>query len=197
VSGEDVHLVEVASGRDQTFSIAHPLQADVFDYSPKGIYLAGVGDAAETGVWVLDPTTGQETLLTAEKIVEAVGDGKVWLVQGGIFADTLVQLDPVSGSKTVWFHQEQSTVDLLGLTARGTPIVSVRAGATDQSVWIVLAPGVKEQVYSGPRQFDFAPINDSHGIWLGSNTAGIYFYASGSGLLWVSAMTGAPAGTCL
>jgi len=206
---QSVHVVDVATGRERTFAAPHPWGAGVFDYSTSGIYLSGVGEAAEVGLWLLNPQTGSERLLSSEKIVGAVGDGKAWLSQltnsqsGSIFPDTLVELDLASGSKTTWFHRDNANVGLVGLTSAGVPIVSVTsAGVPKVSVpissgtelWLVPSPGTENRIYSGPNWFDF-PSNDSHGIWLSSD--GMYLYSNTGGMQKVSNELGFPAGVCV
>jgi hypothetical protein len=193
-----VHIVDVASGRERSFQAAHPLRARVFDYSPGGIYLAS---SLEVGVWLLNPRTGKERLLTNEKIVEAIAGGKAWLEttpqpSNSIYPDALVELDLASRSKTAWFYRDNFGIDLLGLTSEGYPVISVRV-TSGEEVWLVRSPGAEERIYYGPRVFDYPPVSDSHGIWLGSSTSGIYFYSRATGIHRVSATLGAPAGTCV
>jgi hypothetical protein len=196
-SGQVAHIVDIASGHERTFAALHPFQAEVFDYSPDGIYLAGVGSAAESGLWILDPTSGSERLVSGEKVIAAVGGGKVWLSQG-IFPETLIQMDLASGSKTTWFHRDFSPVNVLGLTSESQPVISVRGTNNSEEIWLLKSPDAQVLIYSGTRQFDFEPISDSHGIWLGSGTSGIYLYSLQTGLLVrVAAISGAPAGACV
>jgi len=192
---QSVHVVDVASGRERTIAAARPRNARVFDYGTGGVYLAS---DLETGVWLVDIHAGTERLLTSEKIVVAVASGKAWLstsLANSVNPDTVVALDLAGTSKSIWFHRDHLLVNLLGLTGDDLPVVSVQT-ATGEDVWLVTSPGVAQKIYSGPRVFDFSPIRDAHGVWLGSGTAGTYLYSSGAGTRRVSSTSGAPAGIC-
>ncbi len=195
---QSVHVVDVATARERSFPAPHPMVGEVYDYSPNGIYLAGRGDGAEIGLWLLDPQSGSERLVTNEKVVSAVRDGKVWLGQRtgvtyGIFPDTLVELDLSSGSKTTWFHRENGQAWLVGLTSAGLPIVIVH-GSPRNELWLVSSPGTEKRIYSSPNWFDF-PSSDSHGVWFAS-VDGIYLYSDSNGFQKVSNLLGFPAGSC-
>jgi hypothetical protein len=193
---QTVHIVEVATGIERVFPAPHPIGAVVFAYSKDGVYLASIGGAGESGLWLLDPQMGSERLVTNEKIVVAVGNGKAWLSeitssQIGSFADALIELDLASGSKTVWAHRNNPNVTFIGLTSDSLPVVSL----TGEGVSLLHSPGVGERIYSGTHWLDSVS-SDTHGIWFQSYD-GIYFYSSGSGFHRVSAAIGAPAGTCV
>jgi hypothetical protein len=193
-----VHLVDVASGRERTFAAPRPVGAEVFDYGPDGVYLAGT---MESGVWLLNAQTGAERLLTSEKVVWAVANGKVWFGKltttnsSSVYPDTLVELNLSRGDETVWFHRDNQVINLLGLTSDGEPVVSVQI-TTGEEVWVLRSPAGAEKMYSGPRIVDYPPVSDAHGIWLGSGTAGIYLFTSVVGTRLVSVTRGAPAGIC-
>ncbi|HEV2027075.1 MAG TPA: hypothetical protein VGS16_00915 [Candidatus Dormibacteraeota bacterium] len=113
-----MRVVDGGTGQERIFPAPHPFGAEVFDFSPAGIYLAAGSEAGEVGLWLLDPQSGTERLVTSEKIVAAVGNGKAWLSQltssqVGSTADTLIQLDLATGSKTVWIHRDTPTVNLI------------------------------------------------------------------------------------
>lgn len=196
---QTVHIVDVATGHERVLPAPHPLRAWVYDYSPGGIYLAAQDDAGQTGLWLLDPQKGTERLLTSEKIVAAVGNGKVWLSQltnprsGSVYADTLVELNLTTGAKRVWFHQDNSIVGLMGLTTGVLPVVSI-AG---KGISLLHSPGVAERIYSGSSSFVFLG-DDRYGMWFSSND-GIFLYARETGLRRVApAVIGVrtSAGTC-
>jgi hypothetical protein len=197
-ANQSVHVVDVATGSERTFSAPHPVGAEVYSYSPSGIYLAGRGGGAESGLWLLNPQTGAERLVTSEKIVAAVGDGKAWLAElsdskNGPYTDTVVAFDLTSGSKTTWF-QRAGLVWTIGLTRAGMPIVSVRTASASE-VWLIESPGNGKKIYSGPAE-QSEPTTDSHGIWFRSDD-GIYLYANSGELQKVSNQFGVPAGECV
>jgi hypothetical protein len=198
-SEQTVHIVDIATGQERTFPAQHPLGARVFEYSLSGIYLSGGSEGAEVGLWFLDPQSGSKRLVTEEKIVYVVRDGKAWLgqrisSQPGSSPDTLVQLDLTSGTKTTWFHHDDALVWIVGLTSAGVPIVTARTAHGDE-VWLVSSPGHEKRIYSGPDWFSF-PIPDSHGIWFLSSY-GVYLYSETGGVQKVSNLLGTPAGVCV
>jgi hypothetical protein len=193
---QTVHTVDVATGIERVFPAPHPIGAVVFAYSRDGVYLAAVGGAGESGLWLLDPQKGSERLVTSEKIVVAVGNGKAWLSQltssrVGSGFDTLIELDLASGSKTIWIHRNKLNVNLIGLTSAWLPVVSI----TGEGVFLLRSPGVGERIYSGSHWLDYIS-SDTHGNWFESYD-GIYFYSRSSGFHRVSAVSGAPAGPCI
>lgn len=193
-SSQTVRVVEVATGTEQVFAAPHPINGGVVDYSPSGIYLAGVGEASETGVWLLNPQNGTERLLSQEKIVVAVNAGRSWLSQsptGAPSPDTLVQLDLATGAKTVWFSRPGQTVVLDGLTADGLPVISLTNAAT----YLLRSPSTRDQIYSGGNWFANVS-SDAHGVWMNSFD-GLYLYVPGNGLHLVVSGVMATAGSCV
>jgi hypothetical protein len=195
-SNPTVHIVDVATGRERVFSVRRPLGAGVFAFTKAGVYLAGMSEASDPGVWLVDPQKGSERLLTNEVIVVAVGNGKAWLGQltnsrVGSTIDTLVELDLASGSKKVWVHRDKPNVNLIGLTSDWLPVVEM----TGEGVSLFRSPGVGEKIYSGDHRLA-SVVSDTHGIWFGSYD-GIYLYSSGFGLHRVSTVSGSPTGPCI
>jgi hypothetical protein len=198
VSGlkQTVHIVDVSTGSERVFRAPHPFGAGISAYTKAGIYLAGVGEASDPGVWLLDPQNGSERLVTNAGVVLAVGNGKAWLGEltssrFGSMIDTLVELDLGSGAKKVWVHRKKPNVNLIGLTAAWLPVVEI----TGEGVSLFRSPGIGQRIYSGGHWLSSVS-SDTHGIWFESYD-GIYLYSRGSGTHRVSATIGPPAGTCL
>jgi hypothetical protein len=65
--------------------------------------------------------------------------------------------------------------------------------STSQPLWLVTAPGVAKQIYSGPGSallsFIGTPLADDHGFWFGTS-AGIYLYTPDGKFQKVSAPAG-------
>lgn len=195
---QSVHVVEVATGQERMFPAPHPRGSKVYDYSSSGIYLSAAGEGGEAELWLLDPQSGSERLVTSEKIVTAVRNGKAWLgqltsSQVGSVPDTVVQLDLASGTKTTWFHRQNGQAWLVGFTSAGVPIVTVNTSGGSE-LWLVTSPGQEKRIYLGPNRFAFAS-SDSHGIWFASSD-GMYLYSDSSGFQKVSNLLGSPAGSC-
>jgi hypothetical protein len=191
-----VHIVDVVTGRETAFAEAHPYYAQVFDFSTGGVYLAGIGEAGETGVWLVNPASGAERQVSADKIVVAVYGGKAWLSDsptGAQNPDRLVELDLTTGAKTVWFSRPGRTVSLDGLTDDGLPVISV----SDAGAYLLRSPSARDQIYSGGNWFANVS-SDVHGVWMNSFD-GLYLYTPGKSLHMVVAddLGFAPAGSCV
>lgn len=195
---QSVHVVDVATGQEGTFPAPHPRGSRVYDYSSSGIYLSAASEGGEAELWLLDPQSGSERLVTSEKIVTAVRDGKAWLgqltsSQVGSVPDTVIQLDLASRTQTTWFHRQNGQAWLVGFTSVGAPIVTVNTLGGSE-LWLVPSPGQEKRIYLGPNWFAFGS-SDSHGIWLFS-ADGIYLYSEPGGFQKVSNLIGYPAGSC-
>ena len=193
---QTVHIVDVSTGSERVFAAPHPFGAGIFAYTKEGIYLAGVGEASDPGVWLLDPQKGSERLVTSAVVVLAVGNGKAWLGQltsskFGSAIDTLVELDLGSGSKKVWVHRKKPNVNLIGLTSDWLPVVEI----TGEGVSLFRSPGVGERIYSGDHWLHSVG-SDAHGIWFESYD-GIYLYSRALGFHRVSGVLGSPTGPCV
>ncbi len=194
-SSQTVHIVDVATGAEQVFAAPHPINGAVFDYSPNGVYLAGQGEASETGVWLVNPQTGSERLLTDAKIVVAVNGGTAWLSAsptGAFLPDTLVQMNLGNGAKTLWFTRPGQSVMFDGLTADGLPVVSV-AGSTTVT-YLLRSPSARDEITSGPNGFSNVS-SDSHGVWMNAFD-GLYLFVPGKGFQMVAQGLLASSGSC-
>ena len=195
------------------------------DYQADGIYVADVGPSGEgrSGLWLLDPGSGTVRQITPvgqpPSMVgfQAIGAGGAWYTdlapgdqppfEGIAPADRLMRFDLTTRAVTSWFQRPGSFVEVLGTDATGHPIVrtSVMADSLtsiSESLWVLTAPNVARQIYAGPgsrdpRYADFIgePLQDDHGIWLGSRH-GVYLVTGSGQLERVSEVAGLIAGRC-
>ena len=137
-----------------------------------------------------------------------VAPGDVPPHQGIAPMDRLLRFDLTTGAHTPWFRREGMEVEGLGFDGAGHPVVRAAtmmpdaSGSTLQELWLVTAPGVAKQLYSGPGSaspeflsFNGPPLADDHGLWFGT-TAGIYLYRPDGNFQRVSSAPGQIAGRC-
>jgi hypothetical protein len=224
-----VHSVDVASQSDRVVytqtSQDHGFYT-VLDYQAAGIYLGDVGPSGESinGLWRLDPKT--QSLKMLAPISEPgspsgfylIGAGGAWYGnvapgdvpphQGMAPMDRLLRFDLTTGAHTPWFRRQGMEVEGLGFDGSGHPIVRAStmmpdaSASTSQELWLVTAPGVAKQLYSGPGSaspgflsFNGPPLADDHGLWFGTS-AGIYLYTIDGNFQRVAAAAGQIAGRC-
>jgi hypothetical protein len=121
--------------------------------------------------------------------------------------DRLLRFDLTTRAHTPWFRRQGMEVEGLGFDGAGHVVVraakmSDASESISQELWLVTAPGVASQLYSGPGstspaflRFMGAPLADDHGLWFGTS-AGIYLYTSDGKFQKVSAAVGEIAGQC-
>jgi hypothetical protein len=218
-----IHVVDVASAADRV--VYDQGFYAVIDYEPDGIYLFAVGyaDAPNSGLWRLDPQARSLTKIGSQNLtVDYVGGGGAWysdLAPGdqppssltnpmarAFFKDRVLRLDLKTGVAAPWFRQPGIDVRAIGVDGLGHAIVTGSpptdaATSTSEDVWLITAPGVARQIYSGPGSDspDFVgfstPLADSHGVWFGSKK-GVYLYTPDGTLKKVSSAVGEVAGRC-
>jgi hypothetical protein len=122
-----------------------------------------------------------------------------------LFTDRVLRSDLKSRVVTPWFRRPGKEVAAIGFDRQGHPIVSVSsvdgATSTSEELWLVTAPGVEKQIYSGPGSNSpafvgfGAPLPDSHGLWFGSSK-GVFLYTLDGKFQKVSTALGEVAGRC-
>jgi hypothetical protein len=214
-----VRVVDVATGADTVSAVALPgaeaRGAMVADFNSAGVYLlADKLNGYPSGVWLMNPTTGDLRLLMAISGVLAVRDGVAWigladprdpspprLTSGDLTFDSIARVDLATGKQTLWFYRPGEAVSLLGLDTRGRPVVGLATNASFDfnhvtEVRLVLQPGdAGALVFSGGWGLQ-APQRDGERLWFGG-ASGIYLYTAAHGLQMVSTTGGLPVGRCL
>jgi hypothetical protein len=209
-SNSRVHVVEVTSGADRIiYSQGFYM---VIDYESEGIYLAQTSPMGEGyyGLWLLDPVSASlRAVAPPDQMFYLVGGGAAWRgdvapgdqAPAGMFPMTRVlRFDLKSRVAAEWFRRPGMQVQAMGFDGQGHPVVMASSeGSTE--LWLVSAPGVGRQIYSGPgtNSPDYpwfsSPLADSHGIWFGSSK-GVFLYTPDGKLQKVSTATGDIAGRC-
>lgn len=159
------------------------------------------------GLWVL-PFSG------AAKQVTAVG---YWQVASSTAAfgtetsavptgaqQTLVKLDVASGATSSWFSAPGASSNVIGLDTHGNPIVQGYFSSGGWVVWLTTGP-TSSIVIANSGEFinlQGTAFADTHGIWFQasgqySGAQGLVLYVQGSGLYWMTGISGIPAGPCL
>ena len=202
----EVHVVDVPSGHERVFVIAHRAGfSAVKDYSPDGIYVDGSTENSEASLWLVDPNSGSERYIgsTSGAYDLVLGSGNAWLAYNldpnrtNVGWDTIDIMDLATGKRSLWFHQDGGYDIEVGFRADGTPVIysSQSFSGGPSVVWITTTPQNKQQIYSGPEKFT-SVAGDSHGLWLFS-LSGVYLYTPQQGLQKVSAAVGRTAGSCV
>jgi hypothetical protein len=208
-----LHVVDVISGKERTFSLSAIGANYLFDYAAEGIYMT-FGFEGLHGLWLVDPSTGSSRQLTQVMTPGAIGAGGViWYSEvnpadpqpintassAGILSDQVTRLDPKSGSKTQWLYRPGVGLGVVGLDVNGHPLIDVVNKWMDiSSTELMIAPDTANQktIKKGPLAGTLVyPVADSHGIWFGSQQ-GIYLYSDSGGLQKVSDQPGYPANGC-
>jgi hypothetical protein len=224
-----VHVVDVATRVDRVVysqtSQDHGFYV-VLDYQAAGVYVGDVGPSGESinGLWRLDPKTQSVQMLApisepgSRQGFYLIGAGGAWYGDvapgdapphlGIAPMDRLLRFDLTTRARLPWFRRQGMEVEGLGFDGAGRPIVraakmSDPSTSTSQELWLVTAPGVANQFYSGPGSTSpaflslvGAPLADDHGLWFGTS-AGIYLYTPDGKFQKVSSAVGEVAGRCL
>jgi hypothetical protein len=192
------HVVNVASGDVRSFGLGSLDRPEVVDFAAGGVFLyspSAIGGPGE-GVWLLNPTTGSVTQVSAAHRVWAVRDGKAWVARldprdKTVWqpteiqpADSLAQVDLATGAETQWFYRAGAYPWMVGLVS-GRPLIAVTDVNGRSEIRLIDQPGSEGKlIYSGSLVFDGYFQNyqgDGDRIWLGGE-GGIYLYRPDRGI---------------
>ena len=200
----ELHVVDVATGRERVFVIAHPTgYSAVMDYSASGVYVAGSTEGSEAALWLVNPLSGSERLVAATSgtLDLALAGGAAWLAYAqdpnhysGAW-DSIDRMDLTTRKRTLWFHRTGAFDVGVGFARNGTPIMYPSFSTGMSEVWLAPSPSSSQKIFSGVEKFT-GTASDTHGIWLFSEH-GIYFDSPQAGVERVSDVVAGPAGTCL
>jgi hypothetical protein len=208
-----LHVVDIAGGKDHSFSLSAIGANYVYDYASEGIYMT-FGFEGLHGLWLVNPVTGSSHEVPAVITPEAsAGGGIFWVGEvnpadpqpintassAGILPDQVTRVDLKTGSRTPWLYLPGVGLGVKGLDVRGYPLISVVYHWMDINTQeLLIAPDTTSQktIYTGPLVGTLGnTIADAHGVWFGS-AQGIYFYSDANGLQKVSNQPGYPANGC-
>ena len=170
------------------------------------------------GLWLL-PLAGPPRQIATTGFWRAAAAGAAYgtataaVPQGA--SNPILRLDLKTGAITDWFKRGNSQINLLGFDAQGHPLVQVYyqspPGGTE--TWLTTGPstavllgGSSSPPAAGqPPLLNGAPLGDSHGVWFQANAqnptppasnVGMVLYVAGSGIYWMTNISGQPAGGC-
>jgi hypothetical protein len=205
-----LHVVDVRTGRDQTFDAGAFPSYEPLDYADEGIYLMVASEGGTHGLWSLDPSQGDiKKVADLPNIQGGAGNRAFWMGSTNpadpnpmpgiaVSPDQIERYNLVDGSRQVWFYRPGAGVYLVGQDVAGHPIVAAGDWSGQTEVLMIPSPGQQHSILRGPErtlpQLQ-SPIADSHGIWFGS-PSGIYLYTEAGGLNKVSTQPGYPANGC-
>jgi hypothetical protein len=189
-----IHVVDVASAIDRTFSVAPPTPGgwiQVADFDGAGIYFTSSDQTSFDGVWRLDVATGHVTTVAQVSYVEAVKAGIVWAglndprdpnqPGGGQSFDTLIAVDLATGARTTWDYEPGHIVSVLSVDASGRPTVAILdpPDYISGKVERLIAPGRADFIHADLDHWIVQADGDR--LWFG-NDLGIYLYTPAAGL---------------
>jgi len=201
-----IHVVSVASGVDQVFTVpATPdfgggVGAWVGDFDGASVYFSSQQQMGPPmGVWRLDIASGAVHQLSKVFGVAAIRGGDVWLNRidprdpegpqtgrSGPRANSVVRVDLATGQETVWYYAAGHQVSIQGIDRLGAPIVSDAPPPdfTHAAVRLVSKPeSTGIVIYDGVGGLSLAAAESdlSGRLWLGSDR-GIYLWTPAVGL---------------
>jgi len=184
IGGTRIHVVDVATNKDRTL-IDGPTLWSVVAYRNQLVYMIhqciGGCSSDAGGLWTMDPATGTVNQIVApdpdpsntiagipQHLWTLVGSDAAWASDpksGG-----LARLDLATRSVSVWYTVAAKSLNPLGFDLHGHPIVSGGPnfnvpGSTAGGAWIVISPGVAQQIEPDGILVTGA-IADTHGVWL-------------------------------
>ena len=197
--GTLVHVVDVATGRDQVVYQSPDVLGPV-TFRPEGIYLtqatAFVNTVTPFYVWLLDPAAHSAHKLLGGK---SVGPGTTAFTAGTLW---IMSIDPNNpkgppklllvnlsdGVQSTWFEPTSMFARLLGLDMLDHPIVSTSSTTNGDpgKTWVVTAAGRVQPI--ADEGFTGQLVADSHGLWLTGK--GVFLYPTGGPLRKVSTEVG-------
>jgi hypothetical protein len=213
-----IHIVEVASGKDQTFPITASAagimpQNVVLDYAAEGIYLVQALEGPIPGMWLFDPTTGSIRLMTKALVQVSVGGSIFWMgalnladpnpvrSKMRVESNQIWRLDLITARQIIWVDRPGTGLVVIGADRQGRPLTRAVHDAIhdlDPTAELLLSldDATQRSLHKGPIAASLSGgITDDHGVWFGS-PQGIYLFSEPDGLQKVSDQPGYPASGC-
>src|SRR4030088_175022 len=133
-----IHVVEVASGKDQIFPITAGAagimpQNLVFDYAAEGIYLVQALEGIP-GMWLFEPATGSLRQVTKVLVQVSASGGIFWMgalnpadpnpvrSRMRVESDQIWRLDLKAGREIIWVDRPGTGLNVIGIDAHGRPL---------------------------------------------------------------------------
>jgi hypothetical protein len=170
-----------------------------------GVYATAPNAA---GLWLLSLSGAPRQITTtgywrAAAAGAAYGTATSAVPQGAY--NGILRLDLKTGAISDWFTRSNSTAAVVGLDAQGHPIIqfSYSGPPGGSEIWLTTGPSTGVALAGGsgyPGQLGLSnPVGDSHGVWFlayALNMGGVALYVPGSGIYWMSNISGQLAGGC-
>jgi hypothetical protein len=189
-----LYVVDIASGSERPLPALGP-SAFALAWSASGIYFVQ-HNGSEPEVWVLDPAKqtsrmvarpAKELALPLFRAWSGYGGGGVWSKTventSGPAGDILVRIDVVGGHTEVWYREDNpSTLDILGFSPEGYPLVMVSSGAGNRML-LLTGRGKSSPIESGTYRYGPGAgtgVSDGHGLWLLGADGGVWLYRNRS-----------------
>ena len=200
-----VHVVDLSSGGDRVLMKDGPWY--VLDYAREGVYVEKRNRAANYGLWLLDPASGDVRQVLAESVVGmSLGGGGAWVedvVSEGPVAKAVYRIDLVTGVRTLWFSRNLPFAVYYASDGSNNPIVSWESVATNDhptELWLLSRPQEGVLLYTGPHDSEPFPsgVVDANGVWLAGNSskASLWLLTPANQLKKVAATPIQPLGGC-
>lgn len=187
-----IHVVDVASGKDRAVWKVEGGDR-VAGWTASGVYF--IRDAshqpnfAGPDLWLLDPTTGQQRLVTRQPPIgaglplfnawTALGGGAIWtwsVTDDHPAKDVLLRVDLTTGQAATWMTAAGA---ILGWDAQSHPFVVVGGGTVR-----LLGPNETSPVgsvgFRPPLTGPPSVVTDNHGSWFTAFDGSIWFLPGGS-----------------
>jgi len=203
-----LHVVDVASGRDRTISLTRDFWA-VLAFPSRGIYLDKRYEVIGPGLWLVDPDSGAVQQVLKDGTVDVVEGSDAWLETRnptdilpppptmGEAHNQVVKRDLATGSTTTWLYRPGSQLAVAAVV-NGSPVVSRYTGSTVELL-MVTSPDQAQRI-DLPFTTDRYPsvsgfVSDPQGLWLGT-ADGVYLWSARTGGALITNEVATPAGTC-
>ena len=184
-----IHVVQAATGAERIYDSGGTKGPVAFDAT--GVYLTeSRWEASPSGLWRLDPRSGQVQTVRRDGAWLFVGHGAAWGYLGshgmGEPVERVDRLDLATGRTELWLSRPGSNIQLLGMDLQGRPLVQfARWDASPESaveVAVLESPGQARTLLSVPAGSPVTEaLADGHGTWF-LTTSKVLLYRAGSGL---------------
>ena len=210
-----LHVVDVATGSDQTYKIGLPVSPAglvIVSFASEGVWLSHAGYEGPGGkLFLLDLSSGVlKDVGGSRDIFEPVADtpGAFWFTDAGPkpqYSDMGFPLPArlsrmtISNGKVEAWYGEPGYLRALGTDVAGHPIFARwNAKSEANEVWVASSPGQAKSIGlpQGLPPGGYQPFADpGRGVWIGGEQ-GMYLYTDTGQLQKVSTQAAAPAGIC-
>ena len=204
----DLHVVEVATGRDRTLALPTGPWS-LLAFTSDGIYLHAAYEGIGPGLTLVDPDSGVVTTAFSDSVVYLVSGNVAWIgarndadplpppPSMGVSYNEIQRRDLSTSQTTTWFYSPGS--NLYAVTAANGSILVSGSNGSATNLWAVTGPGQAVPI-TVPGSVDAVPntnglVYDANGWWIGS-LDGVYLWTQRTGAVLVSESLGAPAGAC-